>query len=105
MDDLARIERSYGCVQEYFRSQTEAEERDDELQETRAERYRTNREKVNSTPLRNLIWCGGYGACSNCPYADCDTQRDETDDMELVICNAPESHNCETRNETRESLQ
>lgn len=105
MDDLSQIERNFGCVAEYNRSQMEDEEHEEELRARRAQRYRANREKVNSTDMKDLIWYGGWGACSNCLYADKETQRDETDDMEIVICKAPKSYNCKTRNEERKSLQ
>lgn len=89
-DDLSRIERCYGSVAEYYRSQQEDYEHEYEMRERANERYRANQAKIRDAQEagKHIIKYGGEGACYDCPFADCDTQTSFDDDWELVVCSA-----------------
>lgn len=94
-DDLARIERSYGCYAEYARCQEEQEQREYEHYLEECERYKRNREKLKAAKV--VLYFGGCSNCNHCTHADHNTQRDSDDDFDIVICNAPDGYACERR--------
>ena len=90
MDALSRVERMYGSVTEYGRCMEE-EYYDEEKESKVFDMFQANSKKLEEAYRNGLptIWCGGYGACKGCEYADNDTMEHYDDDRDIIICSNP----------------
>ena len=88
-DDLARIERNYGCVAEYMRCQMEERNEEEEAYAIARENCARNKAKLESAGERAMYFCED---CIGCKYYEMVGPTspgfglEDIDDVEHGIC-------------------
>lgn len=88
-DDLARIERNYGCVAEYMRCQMEERNEEEEAYAIASENCARNKAKLESAGDRAMYFCED---CIGCKYYEMVGPTspgfglEDIDDVEHGIC-------------------
>ena len=104
MDDLARIERNYGCVAEYNRSRWEDEEHEAEQKAKELDYCKANKAKLEAAGDKAMYFCED---CFRCKYYEdigpthIDSWGNQ-DDVPHGICHHKEKmdyQNCKGREE------
>ena len=95
---LSDIERNYGCVTEYYRSQYEDAAHEAELEQERWERYRVNQKRIDDAAdagtLVYMAW-----SCVGCKDYTAIGMTSPDDDIEHGVCGDPACKTCQYRKE------